>query len=145
SDLHSPDNSFNATVLLLCLDGQGNVTGTQRIADYSGTSNWTPIQKEVEIPSGTTAARLRIVLNKAAGTFWADDLSLASLATSSLKKSPIKRILLKTAAAGNMLPPGTPVSMDLTAESLAPLPEESRRVNVVVRDYWGAEQFPAAD
>src|SRR5690606_16326234 len=80
-----------------------------------------------------------------AGSFWADDLSFASLATSSLKKSPIKRILLKTAAAGNMLLPGTPVSIDLTAESLAPLPEESRRVNVVVRDYWGAEQFPAAD
>ncbi|MDD5348574.1 MAG: sugar-binding protein [Chthoniobacteraceae bacterium] len=138
--LVSPDNSFNAAIQLECLDAHGKGINTLRVAEFYGNANWSVVAKPVEIPEGTAKVRLRIALNKATGQFWADDLSIKSLASQAAAASPVKRIILKTATLGNLFHPGDPAVFDVTVESSRPLPPENRTLLARVTDYWGAEQ-----
>jgi hypothetical protein len=140
ADLHSPDNSFNAAVLLQCVDGEGKVVNTVRVADFSGLSNWTPVTRQVEVPDGTGSVRFAVQLNKASGSFLIDDIAVSTVASRQLKKSPIKRLIITSDRTGNLFYPDDKPVLQLTVESFAPLPPQARSARVVVTDYWGAEQ-----
>jgi hypothetical protein len=138
--IDSPDTSFNVSVVVEGLDGRGKVLETHRIEEFSGSANWTPVKKRIELSPGTSHARVRIQMNKAVGRFWADKLAFRASSTAAAAQPPVKRILLKTDLVGNLFLPGQPVVFDATVETRGPLPEANRRLVATVTDYWGTEQ-----
>lgn len=144
SDLHSPDNSYNAVVRLECLDAGGNVVDRLAVAEVFGKHDWQPATQRVEVPKGSMSARFQVQLNKTYGTFWLDDLSAAYLAPPARRDDRISRLLFATARLGNLLFPDDPRRVDLTVEARKPLRDDQRAVSYVVRDYWGSEQAKPA-
>ncbi len=140
SALESPDSSFNATLEVEALDGSGKVLDTFKLAAISGTSNWMPVKRAFSMPTGTLAARMRLQLNKATGSFWADDLRLSAPEVKFAPRNPVQRVLLKTATTGNMLYPGQPAVFEATIQSATPLDKDHLKILAWVTDYWGAEQ-----
>jgi len=105
SDLNSPDNSYNGTVTLECLDASGAVSERFIVAEVFGRNDWNDSSKVVDIPSGADAARIRIQLNKTWGRLNVDQLSVAQLAPAPLREDTIDRILFSTVQLGNLLYP----------------------------------------
>jgi hypothetical protein len=141
SDLHSPDDSFSAVVVLECLDDGGKSVERITLADVFGKHDWQSVSKRVEIPRGVVAARFQIQLNKTHGCFWVDDLSASFLAPTALKDGRVARLLFSTAQMGNLLFPKDSRRLDITVEATKPLRDSQRTLSCVVRDYWGAEQM----
>jgi len=140
ADLNSPDNSYNAVVVLECLDGAGKVLEKFTVADVFRQRDWQSVKQRLELPKGAAKARFAVQLNKTYGHFWVDDLSAAWLSPAVKKDDRIIRILFSTAQLGNLLFPNDPKVVSFTVETRKPLRDEQRAVTCVVRDYWGAEQ-----
>ncbi|HOD84034.1 MAG: hypothetical protein BWX88_01257 [Planctomycetes bacterium ADurb.Bin126] len=140
ADLHSPDNSYSASVQLECLDAGRKVIDRLALADVFGKHDWQRISRRVELPAGTALARFHVQFNKTYGSFRLDDLSAAYLASLPLRDGRISRLLFSTAALGNLLLPGDPRRVDIRVETRKPLRSEQQSVRCVLRDYWGAEQ-----
>ncbi|PTX96703.1 hypothetical protein DB345_05840 [Spartobacteria bacterium LR76] len=140
SDLESPDSSFNATVEIVALDGGGNVLDTMKLASISGKSNWAPVRKSLSFPLGTTAAQLRVILNKAVGSFRGDDIKLSAPEVKFAPRNPVQRVLIKSSEVGNMFFPGQTASFDVTVQSERPLDAQHQKIVAWITDYWGAEQ-----
>jgi len=144
SDLNSPDNSYNGTVALECLDGQGKVIERLTLADLFGKHDWQQVQKRVELPKGVASARLHVQFNKTHGRFWVDEISAAYLAPASRKDDRVARLLFATAQLGNLLFPSDPRQVSVTVEASKPLRDNQLSLSYEVRDYWGAEQMRPA-
>ncbi|MFA6286408.1 MAG: sugar-binding protein [Opitutaceae bacterium] len=140
SALEAPDASFYTTVEVEALDGSDKVLDTVKVVTIPGTSNWMPVKKAFSLPAGTIAARLRVQLNKATGSFWADDLRLSAPEVKFAPRNPVQRVLLKTAITGNMFYPGQPAVFDVTIQSATPLEKTHSKLLTWITDYWGAEQ-----
>ena len=139
-DIHSPDNSFNGKVWLEILGGDGRAIDRLPIGDFDRQKNWTPLSRRVELPSGSAQARFFVEMNKTHGTFLVDGLTAAYRGAGRRETETVDRILFSTAQMGNLLFPDDPRTMNIEVETFRPLPENLRKVTVVVRDYWGAEQ-----
>ncbi len=140
ASLHSPDNSYNATVHLECLDATGKVIDRLPLFEFYRESAWKISTKRVELPKGVAAARFQTQLNKSYGQFWLDDLSASYLAPSPRKDDRIARLLFSTAQVGNLLFPADSRSIGITVEAHKPLRDTQRHLTYTVRDYWGAPQ-----
>jgi len=144
ADLHSPDNSYHGAVALEVLDRGGRVLETLPLGIGYGKGDWQVAAKPVEISPGAAAARFHVRLNKTYGSFRLDDLSAARLSAKPIERR-IERVLLATAAVGNLFLPGDDVAFDVTVEAVKPLSEGERVVRHSVRDTWGAEQLPPGE
>lgn len=144
SDLQSPDNSYNGTVSLECLDGQGKVIERLTLADLFGKRDWQQVSKHAELPRGSVSARFQVQLNKTHGRFWVDEISAAYLAPASRKDDRVARLVFATARQGNLLFPNDPRQVSITVEASKPLRDNQLSLSYEVRDYWGAEQMRPA-
>lgn len=140
TDLTSMDSSYNLVVTLESLGAGGAPVGTATILEQFRKNAWRPVAKQVEIPAGATSARFHIQIHKETpGRIWIDELSVAPLVVAK-KDDRIQRLMFDTAQLGNLLLPSDSREVTLTVWSTKPLPESQRTANVVVKDYWGAEQ-----
>jgi len=144
ADLNSPDNSYSGVVELEAQDASGKVLEKFTVADAFGRKDWHEVVKLVELPAGTASARFRAQLNKTHGDFRLDDLSAAYLAPAARKDGRIARLLFDTGRLGNLLFPEDPRKVTVSVEALKPLRDEQLSLDWDLRDYWGAEQAPAA-
>lgn len=139
TDLQSPDNSYNGVVSLELTDTNGKTANGPLVAEIDGTRNWQRIARQVDVPASYTHARVRVQINKAAGRFWVDGLSVKRAATSG-KDAVVNRLFFDTAQMGNLLYPADSRVVKLTTWTMRPLEASERDVSCVVRDYFGAEQ-----
>jgi hypothetical protein len=142
--LHSPDNSYSGVIRLEALDDGGKVIERFTVAEEFGSKEWHAIQKKIELPRGVRQARFEIKLDKTYGKFWVDDLSASHLAPALRKDDRIAKMLFASKRLGNLLLPGDPLTFEVTVETRKPLKDSQRTLSYLVRDYWGAEQMPAA-
>ncbi len=140
SKLHSPDNSYHASIALEVFDDAGQPLETIPVGIGYGQNDWQSVAKSIELPRGSSKARFRVQLQKTYGTFWLDELSAARLSTQPIERR-IERVLVATEALGNLFVPGEDVAVQVTVEAVKPLPESQQIVRYDVRDYWGADQF----
>ncbi len=136
SHLHSPDSSYNGTVLLELIDADGRSIGRNELAVITGDSPWRVFRKRVELAADATSARFVVRMEKTYGEFHADAFS-AVYAGPSLKT--VVAIKFASTAVGNLFFPGAPVRFELTVECVKPLLGTHRVATCVLRDYWGAE------
>ena len=140
TDLESMDNSYNGSLDLEFVDGSGKPVGRTGLTTLFRTNNWKSDKKQVEVPAGASGARFVASINKETpGKFWLDDLSVSTV-VGEKKDDRIRRMMFKTAQLGNLIYPEDPREVTVELWSAKPLPEEDRKTNLIVRDYWGAEQ-----
>jgi hypothetical protein len=142
SDLNSPDNSYHGAVSLQALDANGGVLETAPLQELFKKTEWQEFQKRIELPNGTTGARFVVRLNKADGSFWADELAAVRLAENVEKR--VDRIVLSTDRLGNLLLPDDKPVVHVRVVATRALRDDERNLVWSVRDYWGAEQAPPA-
>lgn len=140
AQLHSPDNSYHASVAVEVLDGGGQLLETIPVGIGYGHADWTEVSQPVTLPREARQARFRIQLHKTYGSFWLDDLSAAPLSSQPIEPR-VERVLLATEALGNLFLPGDRVAFHVTVEAAKPLAAAERMLRYSVRDYWGAEQL----
>lgn len=144
SDLVSQDNSYNGTLELEFLDGNGKQVGRIELAALFRKNNWKPDRKQVEVPKEAVAARYVARINKETpGKFWIDELS--ATAAGDGKEQRIRRMMFTTAQVGNLLFPGDSREVTVEVWSAEELPADQSRASFVLRDYWGAEQGKAVE
>jgi hypothetical protein len=137
-DLYSPDESFDGTIALECLDATGNVIDSITVSDVYGRNGWNGFGAQYEIPKNTVSSRFRIELHKTYGQYWVDALSALYLGPAPHKH--IDRLVFSTVALGNLLYPTDSRVVSITVVAPEELAPEEQVVNFVVRDYWGVEQ-----
>lgn len=140
-DLRSPDNSYNGTVALECLDAADKVLERITLAEPFDRVDRTATKKIVDLPPATVAARFVAWLNKTYGVFWVDDLSATKLAPAPWKNDRITRLMFTTPRLGNLFYPGDPLEFTIRVEAKRPLADGLRSVTYEVRDYWGARHM----
>jgi hypothetical protein len=143
SDLESPDASFSGEVAVETLDAGGAVLERTVLADPFGKRPWQLSRKRLAISAKVAAARFTAKLNKTIGRFRVDELS-ATPVLDERKPSAVERIVIKAPPLGNLFKPGDPRTFTVTVEATRELAEAERVVTWTVRDYWSAEQAPAA-
>ena len=81
TELDSPDNSYNGTLHLEFLSGDGAVQDRETLAEPWRQSPWRTGTKQVKVPPGARAARFAARINKETpGVFLIDELSVTTLA-----------------------------------------------------------------
>jgi hypothetical protein len=141
SNLHSPDNSYHASVALEVFDAAGSKLETIPVDIGSGKKDWTAVSKTIQLPQGAAHARFVVQLNKTYGTFQIDELSAARLKLQPIEQR-IQRILIASDALGNLFLPDDSVAFQVTVETTKPLSADELSLQYSVNDYWGAEQIP---
>ena len=141
SALHSPDNSFAVRLDVVALDADGGVRERTTLVDQTGSANWRPFARQVDLPQGTTQARFVLSFHKTHGWCEVDALSAAPLEAKAEERL-VERIVIGNRVVGNLFLPEEDVVFDLDVQSTQPLPADGRRAVITVRDYWGAEQLP---
>ena len=140
TELESMDNSYNGTLALQLLDATGKVVATKELATPFRKTSWEAGHKVLEVPVAAVTARFTARITKESpGKFWIDELAAAPL-TGKAAPSPIQRLMFTTAQLGNLLFPNDSRVVELEVWSKKALPEDQRAVNLLVTDYWGAEQ-----
>ena len=144
SSLYSPDSSYNGSIVLEAVDGADKVVQSFELGIITGTNSWQPFTKRVELPSGSVAARFTATLNKTYGKFSIDELSAAAVATTRRAQANVTALKFSAAAInsnvlGHLFLPADKVQLQVSAESVRPLPESAGEVSCVLKDYWGAE------
>lgn len=140
SDLTSMDNSYAGGLYLDLLDAGGATIKSVELVNMFKTNAWKPLAKQVDVPAGVSQARFRASINKETpGSFWIDELSASAMVVVA-KDERIKRLMFTTSELGNLLFPNSSREVKLTVLADKPIPEAQRKVRVVVKDYWGAEQ-----
>jgi hypothetical protein len=142
-DLESPDASYCGALRFDALDATGGVVESYELATAYGQKPWTAVKKQVRTPYRTASGRFTIKMEKTIGTVRIDALSAKPIDTS--RKLPaVDRIVLQSAASGNLLLPEQSRVWKLTVETTRKLADAERVVSWNVRDYWGAEQTATA-
>lgn len=136
SRLHSPDSSYNGTVLLEAFDAAGQSVARVELAVITGDSPWKVFRKRVELPSAAATARFVARMEKTYGAFHADEFAAVYVGPVLRAVAAVK---FASSAVGNLFLPENPVRFDVTVECVKALPKEQRVATCVVRDYWGAE------
>jgi len=139
ADLHSPDNSYHGAVNLEALNAAGAAIERVPVGIGCKKADWQTMAATVELPKGTTSARIQIRLNKTYGAFTVDSLSVSPVAAAVEKR--VDKILISTDKVGNLFFPGDDVSVTVTVEALKPLRRGQQALAYSLRDYWGAEQI----
>ncbi|MDD4060437.1 MAG: glycosyl hydrolase [Kiritimatiellae bacterium] len=140
--LHSPDNSFAVRLDVEALDGAGTVLERTTLVDETGGGRWKAFSKQVKFPCATAAARFAATFHKTHGSCDVDALTATPLQAEA-EADIVERIVIGSAAVGNLFLPEDEVAFDLEVRTERPLPAEGRAAEVVVSDYWGAEQTGA--
>ena len=140
--LHSPDNSFVVRLDVKALDGAGAVLEGTTLVDETGGGQWKAFSRQVKFPRGTAAARFAAAFFKTHGSCDVDALTAAPLQAEA-EADIVERIVIGSAAVGNLFLPEEEVAFDLEVRTERPLPAGGRAAEVAVRDYWGAEQADA--
>lgn len=141
-DLHSPDNSYRATVELECYDPAGKNLERIVVLEQFGKLPRRVSTKVVELPTATTAGRFVVRLDKTYGRFEVDDLTVTRLAPAPRKDDRVQRLLFATSRLGNLWYPDDPRTVSVRVEAKKPL--AGSLLTFEVRDYWGARQAPPA-
>lgn len=140
TDLESMDASYNGSVVLEYLDGDGKTVGQAILVELFSKKSWQPVSKQVDIPADAIAGRFVARINKETpGKFWVDEISASALVSASRNEN-IQRMMFTGPQMGNMLYPQDPRIFTLTVLANTPLPANDCNVTCVLRDYWGAEQ-----
>ncbi len=137
ADIHSPDSSYHGRLEVQWLNGD-NVIGSRVIHETYNQPTWRAFKTELEAPTGATAARLRVSMQKTYGWYAVDNLSAARAAAPPVPQR-ITRISLTSDVEGNLFLPGQDRRFDLVVMSRKPLEPANRKVTLRVSDYWGAE------
>lgn len=140
--LESPDASYCGSLHFEALDAAGKVIETSEIATPYGTLPWQAVRKQVRTSFQTAGGRLVMRINKTIGSFRIDELAAKPLDTAKLVPA-VDRIVLKSAALGNLLKPEDARTWTVTVEATRELKDAERALSWTVRDYWGAEQAAA--
>jgi len=138
SDLNSPDNSYNGVVSVQALSGSGAVLESFPITEVFKKTEWKPFDKRIEFPQYTATARLHVVMNKADGSVWVDEVTATRL--NAVVQKRIERIEITTERLGNLLLPEDKPEAKVKVVALRALKEKELNLLWTVRDYWGAEQ-----
>ena len=139
SDLTSMDNSYNASLVLEFFDAKGNPLGPVELGAWFRQTPWKQSAAKVAVPDGAVTARPVVSINKETpGKFWLDGLSISSRAGGG--DDGLRRMMIGFSSLGHLLLPQDSRTATVEVWSAQELPEESRSVKLVVRDYWGAEQ-----
>ena len=142
SKLYSPDNSFTVHASIETLDAGGGVIERVAVVEQTGESNWKPFNKQIEFPRGAAQARFAFSFKKTHGSFDADALSATPLEVKSEEKI-VERIVIDSAAAGNLFLPEAEVKFNIDVQTSKMLPAEARTAFATITDYWGAEIMDA--
>ena len=142
SELHSPDSSYRGLVAIEWLDGAGKLLEKAVAVEITGENPWKLTSKELEAPSGTSAARFRVELEKTWGKLWIDDLSLTAVEADGAEKR-LERVMAMPACRGGVFLPSETPTYKVSVWAIKPLRPEELVVGATVADYWGAEQGPA--
>ncbi len=141
-DLESPDASYCGALRFEALDAGGAVVESYELATAYGQKPWQAVKKQVRTPFRTAAGRFTIKMEKTIGTVRVDALTAKPIDTS--RKLPaVDRIVLQSAASGNLLLIEDSRVWKLTVETTRKLSDAERALSWTVRDYWGAEQTAA--
>ncbi len=136
SELHSPDDSYHARVVLDVMDAAGKTIEQIPIATRGGKSDWQDVAKTVQLPPSAVTARIRMDLQKTYGGYSVDDFSIRRLDVQ--PPEPIVRdIRIASKATGNLFLPADRVQFQLTVNTTKPLAQPDRVARCVVKDYRG--------
>lgn len=140
SDLTSMDNSYNGTLALEFFDKAGTSLGATELGAWFRQTPWKRETVTVAAPDGAVSARFVASINKETpGRFWLDALALRA-ASDAAADDGLKRMVLRFSDLGHLLYPESPRVAAIEVWSDRALPDDRRRVDLVVRDYWGGEQ-----
>ncbi len=137
-DVYSPDNSYNGQLSVDFFNAAGQKTGSETLAIIDKKAAWKPFKQRVEVPAGTARAHFTAVLNKTWGTFDLDELSASRLQEKVAPKL-IDRLTFNSGKIGTLFLPEDAVTFQLQMLTFKPIPEASRKIACIVRDYWGGE------
>jgi hypothetical protein len=141
--LESPDASYCGTLRFEILDAGGKVLDNVEIATPYGSHAWQAVRKQVRAPFQAVSGRFVARIEKTVGVFRLDALFAKPIDTS--RRPPaVDRVVLSSGSAGNLLLPEAPRVYSIAVESIRELADAERTLTWSVRDYWGAEQAPAA-
>ncbi|HOK04251.1 MAG TPA: sugar-binding protein [Victivallales bacterium] len=140
SDLYSPDSSFAVRLNIECLDNSGRKIDLITIVDQTGKQNWKSSSRQVEFPEKTAKARFYVDFQKTHGYCDIDALS-ASPVASEKKEKIVERIEIGGEAFGNLFYPEDEIKINIDVQTFKPLSPKDTELDVVVTDYWGAEQL----
>ncbi|MBI1370374.1 MAG: cellulase family glycosylhydrolase [Planctomycetes bacterium] len=144
SDLHSPDNSYHAAVMLEVFDHAGASMTKLPVAYGMGKTAWQKVTKTLDLPDGAAAGRFVVTFEKTYGSYQLDDLSAARLSTQPVHQK-VRRILLSSDVLGNLFMPGDEVRLHLRVEADAPLMPEECKATCTLRDDGGALMLEPID
>lgn len=140
SDLRSMDNSYKGSIFLRLFDKDKNLIESRELGALYGHKNWKQEEKQIEIPENVSFVRFFISIEKETpGRFWVDELSVSAVKDDG-KTENIKRMMFTTAQLGNLLYPDDSKEIDIEVWTAKPLSGKEKKVSVVLKDYWGAEQ-----
>lgn len=141
TEMESQDASYNGTLSVEILDGGGKRVDNLLISEPFGKRPWQLAKKRIDLPPNAASARFVARLNKCAGKFWIDQLG-ATAVNAGRKPPVVDRIVFVGGQLGNLFKPDDPRAFTVVVESMRELADSERKLNWVVRDYWGAEQGP---
>jgi len=140
SDLTSMDNSYNGTLALEFFDKAGASLGATELGAWFRQTPWKKEAVTVVAPDGAVSARFVASINKETpGRFWLDALAVRA-SSSVVVEDGLKRMVLRFSELGHLLYPESPRVASVEVWSDRELSEARRKVDLVVRDYWGGEQ-----
>lgn len=139
SDLRSMDNSYKGSIFIKLFDKEKKLVESRELGTLYGFKNWKQEEKTIEIPEGISFACFFITIQKETpGKFWVDELSISPVKEDGNEN--IKRIMFTTAQMGNLLYPDDSKEVNIDVWTVKPLSDKEKRITVVLKDYWGAEQ-----
>ncbi len=135
-DLHSPDDSYHASVTLDVFNADGQVIDRIPVTVRGGQTEWETVTKAIELPSTAVSARMHIEFQKTYGTYSIDDLSVRRLQVQ--PPEPIVRdIRIGSDATGNLFLPEEKLQFQLTVNTSKPLTPHDQIARCVVKDFRG--------
>lgn len=78
--IEAGSNSWNTAVIIVeFFSGDKKIGSGERLAQKTGTENWTAFKKALKVPSEATAFKVIIALSEATGTFFVDNLTAITI------------------------------------------------------------------
>jgi hypothetical protein len=140
SDLRSMDNSYKGSLFLKLFDKNKKQMEDAALGALYGYRNWKQEERQIEIPQNVAFVRFFITIEKETpGKFWLDELSISPVKEDG-NADNIKRMMFTTAQMGNLLYPDDSDEINIDVWTAKPLSEKERKLTIVLKDYWGAEQ-----
>lgn len=140
SDLRSMDNSYKGSIFLKLFDKDSKHIESRELISLYGYRNWKQEEMQVDIPENVAFVRFFITIEKeTVGKFWVDELSISAIKDDG-NSNNIKRMMFTSPQLGNLLYPDDSKEIDIEVWTGKPLFKNETKIEVVLKDYWGAEQ-----